>query len=420
MSLRTLMQAGPAKANDLFARLAETSDGALKTRERLFSELKAELEAHVGLEEQHLFPILRKHAETKELVGAAIKENKELRAALAELDGLPKNDESFLARLSELRKTFRQHARDEAKELLPAVQKALSEEKIQDITEKMEMSLAEAEKARHDQAGAQRAAAKREREQAELQAQQEAEAEAEAEAERERLEREEAEARREQEMERERQETARRTREAALQTTEAVVRTAEAATEGARQMTRSVADSAQRIATMAPSTGNVFWDIWLGMAGLQPSRPARAKSADVSFAEAGTEEQVIPLAEEVLTVGTQKVSAGTTRVRRYVIETPVEKQVTLIRERVVVERRRPVADKLSGEPLTELTVEVTETEEVPVVGKTLRLKEEVVVRTERTEHVETVRDTVRQDEVEVAVERASKRPGRARARLAGR
>ena len=58
MTLRTLMQAGPAKANELFARLAETSDGAVKTRERLFAELKAELEAHTDLEEQHLFPVL--------------------------------------------------------------------------------------------------------------------------------------------------------------------------------------------------------------------------------------------------------------------------------------------------------------------------------------------------------------------------
>ena len=43
MSFRTMMLAGPTKANELFARLSETSDGAVKTREKLFSELKAEL-----------------------------------------------------------------------------------------------------------------------------------------------------------------------------------------------------------------------------------------------------------------------------------------------------------------------------------------------------------------------------------------
>jgi hypothetical protein len=74
MDFRTVMQAGPAKAIELFAKLADTSDGAVKTREKLFTELKAELELHTSLEEQHLFPILRRNAETKELVADAIKE----------------------------------------------------------------------------------------------------------------------------------------------------------------------------------------------------------------------------------------------------------------------------------------------------------------------------------------------------------
>src|SRR3712207_3892980 len=118
MTLRTLMLAGPAKANELFARLAETSDGAVKTRERLFAELKAELELHTALEEQHLFPVLRRNPETKALVADAVRDNRELRAKLAELDGLPKTDEAFPERLRELQKAFRQHARDEKRELL--------------------------------------------------------------------------------------------------------------------------------------------------------------------------------------------------------------------------------------------------------------------------------------------------------------
>jgi len=84
-----------------------------------------------------------------------------------------------------------------------------------------------------------------------------------------------------------------------------------------------------------------------------------------------------------------------------------------VRERVVVERRRPATNKVTGEVLTELTIEVVETDEVPVVAKSVQLREEIVVRTERTEHMETVRETVRQDEVEI--EHADvRRPARAR------
>jgi stress response protein YsnF len=112
-------------------------------------------------------------------------------------------------------------------------------------------------------------------------------------------------------------------------------------------------------------------------------------------------EEVIPLGEEVLEVSKRTESRGTARIRRYVIETAVEQQVTLQSEKVVVERRRPVSDKVTGEVLTEMTVEVIETAEVPVVNKRVRLREEIVVRTERTQQVETVRETVRRDEVDI-------------------
>jgi stress response protein YsnF len=38
---------------------------------------------------------------------------------------------------------------------------------------------------------------------------------------------------------------------------------------------------------------------------------------------------------------------------------------------------------------------------VPVVEKRVRLREEIVVRTERTQQVETVQETVRRDEVDI-------------------
>src|ERR687885_293575 len=126
----------------------------------------------------------------------------------------------------------------------------------------------------------------------------------------------------------------------------------------------------------------------------------QAGSPTAARGPSGTEE-VIPLGEEVLEVGKRTENRGTARIRRYVVETPVERQVSLQSERVVVERRRPVHDEVTGEVLTEVTVEVVETAEVPVIGKRARLREEVVVRTERSQHVETVRETVRRDEVEI-------------------
>ena len=49
----------------------------------------------------------------------------------------------------------------------------------------------------------------------------------------------------------------------------------------------------------------------------------------------------------------------------------------------------------------ERTLEVRETQEEPVVNKTANVVEEVVIGRESTERTETVRDTVRKEEVEI-------------------
>ena len=109
----------------------------------------------------------------------------------------------------------------------------------------------------------------------------------------------------------------------------------------------------------------------------------------------------IQLSEESLAVGKRLVNSGGTRIRRYVVETPVQQDVTLRSEKVELERR-PVTD---GRPVTdsfsEKTVEMLATGEEAVVGKTARGGEEVGLRKEATERTETVRDTVRKEEVAV-------------------
>ena len=73
----------------------------------------------------------------------------------------------------------------------------------------------------------------------------------------------------------------------------------------------------------------------------------RGSNSKTSLGLVGREER-IPLAEEQQRVSKRKV-AGTTMVRRYVVEQPVERQVTLHDERVEIERRptethQPVTD----------------------------------------------------------------------------
>jgi len=113
-------------------------------------------------------------------------------------------------------------------------------------------------------------------------------------------------------------------------------------------------------------------------------------------------EEVIALSEEQLTVGKRLVNHGTTHIRRFVVETPVEENVTLHTERVSIDRRPASAGaSVDNADFTDRTIEVTETDEEAVIGKTARVKEEVVVHKEATDRVETIRDTVRRQDVEI-------------------
>jgi uncharacterized protein (TIGR02271 family) len=128
-----------------------------------------------------------------------------------------------------------------------------------------------------------------------------------------------------------------------------------------------------------------------------------SRTAPAGSRAATTDEDTIRLAEEDLSVGKRSVSGGTTRVRRYVVETPVEEQVALRGEKVVVDRR-PVSGGPPAAEFTDKTIEMTEVNEEPVVSKTARVTEEVRLHKEATDRVETIRDTVRRDEVEIEQE----------------
>lgn len=139
-----------------------------------------------------------------------------------------------------------------------------------------------------------------------------------------------------------------------------------------------------------------------GRAAVNAVSGTAARTAETGRGAATGEDEVLKLAEEQLTVGKRRVEAGTTRIRRFVTEKPVEEQVSLHEEHAEVSRRA-VSDPsyLKDVDWSDQTIEVKEMAEEAVVGKTTRLAEEVVIRKQGTDHVETVRDKVRRQEVEV-------------------
>ena len=120
-------------------------------------------------------------------------------------------------------------------------------------------------------------------------------------------------------------------------------------------------------------------------------------------AATGDRQNVLPVVQEELEVGKRQVSGGAVRVVSRVVSRPVSESVELRREEAAVERRavdRP-ATEADLAAMQERTIEVTEMAERPVVSKTARVVEEVVVGKQVSSETQVIEETVRRTEVEV-------------------
>ncbi|MBQ0818751.1 hemerythrin domain-containing protein, partial [Microvirga sp. HBU67558] len=82
--------------------------------------------------------MLEQNPETADLVRGARDDHQQTKAFLNELAATPKDSDTFLAKVAELRKVFQQHIRNDKNELLPVVLKVLSEEEVEAVVEKVE------------------------------------------------------------------------------------------------------------------------------------------------------------------------------------------------------------------------------------------------------------------------------------------
>lgn len=176
----------------------------------------------------------------------------------------------------------------------------------------------------------------------------------------------------------------------------------EAVRRGSIMLSVEVADEAAvtRVRSALSEAGAVDIDarvaVWRtsGYAGYDSAAPMY--TAD----EVEAERKAFPVVQEALEVGKREVSTGGVRVYSRVTETPVSESVDLREARATVERR--AVDRPATEAdLKEGSLEIRETAEHAVVGKTARVVEEVVVGKETSTRTEEINDSVRGTNVEV-------------------
>lgn len=107
-------------------------------KERLFAQLKHDLEPHMKGEEKYFYPALKEKEENKEDVLEAIEEHHAARLFLRELDGMSPDGERWDAKLAVLKEIIEHHVEEEETNIFPKAEESLSEEQMMEIGDSFE------------------------------------------------------------------------------------------------------------------------------------------------------------------------------------------------------------------------------------------------------------------------------------------
>ncbi len=147
MDVFELLKKDHEKVSGIFEKLDATTERGVKTREELFTQLKQELDVHTRIEEEIFYPLLKEAKETEDLTLEAYEEHNVVKQLLAELEALPKDDETWGAKLTVLKENVEHHVEEEEGELFDGAREVLSQEQIEQIGTRMEEAKREQKKA---------------------------------------------------------------------------------------------------------------------------------------------------------------------------------------------------------------------------------------------------------------------------------
>jgi hemerythrin-like domain-containing protein len=142
-----LLKQDHEKVSGIFEKLEPTTERGVKTREELFAQLKQELDIHARIEEEIFYPAIREAKETHEITLEAFEEHAVVKQLLSELDELPKDDETWGAKLKVLKENVEHHVDEEEDEMFPGARKVLSSEQIEQLGARMEAAKLEQKRA---------------------------------------------------------------------------------------------------------------------------------------------------------------------------------------------------------------------------------------------------------------------------------
>jgi Hemerythrin HHE cation binding domain len=133
------------KMRKLLTELESTTERGVKTREELFSKIKGELTIHEIIEEEIFYPALKDHPRAKEIVLEGYEEHHVVDTVMAELEGLPVEDESWGPKAKVMQENVEHHMEEEEGEMFEKARQVFDREEREDLGTRMEQRKTEAQ-----------------------------------------------------------------------------------------------------------------------------------------------------------------------------------------------------------------------------------------------------------------------------------
>lgn len=117
-------------------KILDTTDGAEKTREKLFAEVKHDLELHTTFEEKEFYPKFRSgkaDTEAKKEVEDALEEHSEAKQMLDKMSAMDKTSEEFIEHVKKLKQALEHHISDEEDEMFPQARQELTDSAAEEM-----------------------------------------------------------------------------------------------------------------------------------------------------------------------------------------------------------------------------------------------------------------------------------------------
>jgi hypothetical protein len=145
MDALTLLKNDHDKVKGIMSELEPTTERAEKTRTELFAKLKSELTVHEIIEEEIFYPALKDHPRAKEIVLEGYEEHHVVDTVMAELEGLPVDDEAWGAKAKVMKENVEHHMEEEEGEMFEKARQVFDREELQELGTRMEQRKVEAQ-----------------------------------------------------------------------------------------------------------------------------------------------------------------------------------------------------------------------------------------------------------------------------------